>query len=112
MAIGIANVLQSFVPNLSSMLGPYYDLLKMTRQQKVDWKIVEEEFDSTWAEVLAWSLTLYRDSLDTKNVHYTLCTDCSDSGVGCCLYIGEQLVWMGSKRKRFWHKRRHLSFAK
>ena len=112
-ALGSTNVLQSFVPNLSSMLGPYYDLLETTRQQKVNWKVIEEQFDRTWAEVLARSLTLCRKSVDTKNVHYTLCTNWSNSGVGFALYIREQVVWIGSKIKtNSGIERCHLSLAK
>ena len=104
MALGIVNVLRSFVPNLSSKLAPYYDVLKHTTR-KVNWTIVEEQFDRTWTEIMSESLALCRESKDIRNAHYTLCTDWSGEGAGFALYKDDQLVWIGSRKNRFWRRK-------
>ena len=103
MALGIVNVLRSFVPNLSSKLAPTYDVLKYTTR-RVNWTIIEEQFDRTWAETMSASLALCRESKDIQIAHYTLCTDWS-GGAGFALYKDDQLVWIESRKNRFWQRK-------
>ena len=103
-ALGIVNVLRSFVPNLSSKLAPYYDVLKDTTR-RVNWTIVEEQFDRTWAEIMSESLALCWESKNIRNAHYTLCSDWSGEGTGFALYKDDQLVWIGSRKNRFWRRK-------
>lgn len=107
-ALGIVNVLRSFVPDLSAKLAPFYDALK-TNGRKVDWKILEDQFDRAWAEIMGSSLALCRDSTKIDQSSYVLCTDWSGEGVGYALYLGDRLVWLGSRRNSFW-KRKVSSF--
>ena len=107
-ALGIVNVLRSFVPDLSAKLAPFYDALKTTGR-KVNWRSVEDQFDRTWAEIMGNSLALCRESEEIAQSSYTLCTDWSGGGVGFALYLGNRLVWLGSRRNSFW-KRKVSSF--
>ena len=105
-ALGIANVLRHMVPNLAAHLAPYYEILK-AKTRTVNWTAVEKNFDVTWARILGSSLALYRESSELSQSSYVLCTDWSGEGVGFSLYLGNRLVYLGSRRNKFWS--RHVS---
>ena len=105
-ALGIANVLRHMVPNLAAHLAPYYEILK-AKTRTVNWTAVEKNFDVTWARILGSSLALYRESSELSQASYVLCTDWSGEGVGFSLYLGNRLVYLGSRRNKFWS--RHVS---
>ena len=105
-ALGIANVLRHMVPNLAAHLAPYYEILK-AKTRTVNWTAVEKNFDVTWARILGSSLALHRESSELSQASYVLCTDWSGEGVGFSLYLGNRLVYLGSRRNKFWS--RHVS---
>lgn len=107
-ALGIVNVLRPFVPNISARLAPFYTALK-ANGQKVNWNAVEEQFDKMWAEVMGSSLSLCRESAELDQSSYVLYTDWSGEGVGYALYLGNRLVWLGSRKNSLW-KRKVSSF--
>lgn len=87
-AIGMLNFTLRACPNLSQILAPLYDLLKMPvlpRSSEVQ-KLVE----SQWKLVLERNLEVWRNCPDDGVIDWNLYCDWSDEGQGYALFIGKQ----------------------
>lgn len=98
-ALGIANLLRSFVPNLAQELAPFFTYA--SQGIKMNWPEVHSEFVDVWARCTGQCMALARYE-EGEEAQYRLYTDWCRRGMGYALYSGQRLIWLGSQANSFW----------
>lgn len=102
-ALGLMNPLHSFIPELYTLLKPFYNLT--TGGAVEDWEKVNEKLHKMWSESLGRIFKLQRTgSENVKKETYTLYTDWSGHGAGFALFLNDALIWISSKRCKVWKR--------